>query len=78
MSLAARLDAMADDLADYAYNRMQKSEEANAVFALAQQCRQMAERLDDAGDRSVEGAAPSLGVLERVVGVAQGGDVIRC
>jgi hypothetical protein len=44
----AGLNAAADAMADYAYNNMQKSEEANAVFDAAQAIRAEAEALDDA------------------------------
>lgn len=43
--IADKLEALADELADYAYNRMQKSEAANNVFDLAQKCRRIAQRL---------------------------------
>lgn len=69
-ALAAALNATADELADVAYNRMQKSEEANAMFDRAQEYRRAAEWLDDAANGSIEGPPPSLGVLESLVGLA--------
>jgi hypothetical protein len=52
----AGLNAAADAIADYAYNNMQKSEEANATFDLAQQIRRQAEALDDATNSGIESA----------------------
>lgn len=68
LALAAALEATADELADVAYNRMQKSEEANDMFDRAQQYRRAAEWLDDTANGNIQGAPPSLGVLESLVG----------
>lgn len=68
--LAARLEAKADELADIAYNRMQKSEEANAVFNLANDYRQAAYALYDATDSGVERTAPSFGSIDSLIGGA--------
>lgn len=68
-ALAAAFDATADRLADVAYNQMQKSEEANAMFDRAQEYRRAAEWLDDAANGGVQCPPPSLGILESLVGL---------
>ncbi len=66
-ALAAAFDATADELADVAYNRMQKSEEANAMFDRAQEYRRAAKWLSDhAAGSSDQCIAIRLGALEIV------------
>lgn len=68
-TLASAFEAIADELADIAYNRMQKSDEANAVFDRAQRYRRAAYWLDDTANRGIERAAIGFGIGEHLISV---------
>ena len=65
-ALDERLEEIADDYADIGYNRMMKSEQANAMFDMAQMYRRLIS--NDAASGSVESAAPGFGISESRIG----------
>ena len=58
--IAVMAETLADALADFAYNKMQKSEEANATFDLAQSVRRWAQMTQDTAASSARPQASAL------------------